>query len=99
MLEVLNQVFDSMTNIDTNGIQVQKSEGGAEAWWLTPRTPEVGVRAPLGSPCCVIEQDIFTPPPKLLVIPKKRWLRTNMNEILFTGTLSIKQTKTEKPTY
>ena len=39
------------------------SFGGAVAWWLTPRTPdpEVGVRAPLGSPCCVLEQDIFTP--------------------------------------
>ena len=23
----------------------------------------IGVRAPLGSPCCVLEQDIFTPPP------------------------------------
>ena len=39
------------------------------AWWLTPRTPdlEVGVRTPLGSPCCVLEQDILTPP-KVLVI-------------------------------
>ena len=28
------------------------------AWWLTLRTPdpEVGVRAPLGSPCCVLER-------------------------------------------
>ena len=39
--------------------------GGAVAWWLTPRTsdPEVGVRAPLGSPSCVLEQVMFTPSP------------------------------------
>ena len=69
--------------------------GGAVAWWLTPRTPrpEVGVRALLGSPCCVLEKDIFTPP-KVLIIPNKRWLRLNMTEKLFTGTLSIKTYKT-----
>ena len=58
-----------------------------------------GVRAPLGSPCCVLEQDIFTPPPspkKVLVIPRKRWLRPNMTEKLLTGTLSIKQKKKKK---
>ena len=33
-------------------------------------------------------------PPKVLVIPWKRWLRPNMTEKLFTGTLSFKQTKT-----
>ena len=69
------------------------------AWWLTPQTqdPEVGggggggggVRAPLRSPCCVLEQDIFTPK-KVLVIPRKWWLCRNMTEKLFTGTLSIK---------
>ena len=32
---------------------------------LTPRTQ---VRAPLGSLCCVLEQEIFTPPP-----PKKKY--------------------------
>ena len=45
----------------------------------------LGVRAPLGSPCCVLEQD----PTKVLVIPRKRWLHPNMTEKLF-GTLSIK---------
>ena len=45
-----------------------------------------------GSPCCVLEQDIFTPQ-KVLVIPSKRWLHPNMTEKLFTGTLSIKQKK------
>ena len=32
-------------------------------------------------------------PPKVLVIPRKRWLHPNMTEKLFTWTLSIKQTK------
>ena len=30
-------------------------------------------------------------PPKVLVIPRKRWLRPNMSEKLFTGTLRINQ--------
>ena len=32
-------------------------------------------------------------PPKVLVIPRKLWLSPDMTEKLFTGTLSIKQTK------
>ena len=57
------------------------------AWWLMPRTPdpEVGVRAPLG-----LNRVVFTPQ-KVLVIPRKRWLRPNMTEKLFTGTLRINQ--------
>ena len=62
----------------------QRRGGGAVAWWLTPRTPDPGLL------CCVLEQDIFTPPPKVLVIPRKRWLRPIMTEKLFTRTLSIK---------
>ena len=31
---------------------------------------------------------------KILVIPKKRWLRPDMTEKLFTGTLSLNKTKT-----
>ena len=61
----------------------QRWGGGAVAWWLTPRTLDPGLL------CCVLEQDIFTPP-KVLVIPRKRWLRPNMTEKLFTRTLSIK---------
>ena len=39
-----------------------RRRGGAVTWLLTPQTPdpEVGVRALLGSPCCVLKQDIFT---------------------------------------
>ena len=59
------------------------------------RIQRLGVRAPLGLPSCVLEQDIYTP--KVLVIHRKRWLRPDMTEKVFTGTLCIKQTKcTEK---
>ena len=49
-------------------------------WWLMPRTldPEVGGSSPTRvKPCCVLEQGTFTPQ-KVLVIPRKRWLRPNM---------------------
>ena len=75
--------------LDTEAIMFLIFKSSNVAWWLTPRTPdsEVGVRAPLGSTCCVLDQ--------VLVIPRKRWLRPNMTEKLFTGTLSIKQTKVQ----
>ena len=41
-------------------------------------------------PCCVLEQGTFTPQ-KVLVIPRKQWLRPNMTEKSFTGTLRINQ--------
>ena len=67
--------------------------GSAVAWWLMPQTPdpEVGGSSPTWvKPCCVLEQGTFTPQ-KVLVIPRKRWLRPNMTEKLFTGTLTINQ--------
>ena len=63
------------------------------AWWLMPLTPdpEVGGSSPTRvKPCCVLEQGTSTPQ-KVLVIPRKRWLRPNMTEKLFTGTLRINQ--------
>ena len=39
--------------------------------------------------------NLFTPySPKVLVIPRNRWLRLNMTEKLFTGTLNHNQNKT-----
>ena len=38
---------------------------------------------------CLIKSKTYSPP-IVLVIPRKRWLRPNMTEKLFTGTLSIK---------
>ena len=47
----------------------------------------VGVLFPLA-------RDIYSP--KVLVIPRNRWLRLNMTEKLFTGTLNKNQNKTKK---
>ena len=72
---------------------IQINEGSAVAWWLMPRTPdpEVGGSSPTRVKlCCVLERGTFTPQ-KVLVIPRKRWLRPNMTEKLFTGTLRINQ--------
>ena len=46
----------------------------------------------LPRPCCVLEQDTFTPK-KVLVIPRKWWLRPDMTEKLLTWTLSHNKTK------
>ena len=59
-------------------------------WWLKPWTPDPEVRG--SSPTrvavlCHLARHIY--PPKVLVIPRKRWLCPNMTEKL----LSIKQTK------
>ena len=53
--------------------------------------PEVGDSSPTRvKPCCVLEKGTFTPP-KVLAIPRKRWLHPNMTEKLFTGMLRINQ--------
>ena len=61
------------------------------------RTPEreVGVRSSLRSLCCVLEQDTFTFQ-KVLVIPRKRWLRPAMTEKFLTGTLNLNKIKTKQ---
>ena len=41
---------------------------------------------------CFLEQETFTPQ-KVLVIPRNRWLRLNITEKLFTGTLNHNQNK------
>ena len=40
---------------------------------------------------CTWVRHIYSPKVLVLVIPRKRWLRPNMTEKLFTGTLRIKQ--------
>ena len=65
----------------------------SEKKWLMPRTPDQEVEGSSPTrvkPCCVLEQGTFTSQ-KVLVIPRKRWLRPNMTENLFTGTLRINQ--------
>ena len=53
---------------------------------------ETRVRFSAGSVCCFLEQETFTPQ-KVLVIRRNRWLRLNMTEKLFTGTLNHNQNK------
>ena len=69
-----------------------RTTGGPER-----RTPdrETRVRSSAGVVCCFLEQETFTPQ-KVLVIPRNRWLRLNMTEKLFTGTLNHNQNKKKK---
>ena len=46
---------------------------------------DVGVRSSLGLPCCILKQDTSISQ-KVLVIPRKRWLRPDKTENLLTGT-------------
>ena len=55
------------------------------------------VRSSAGSVYCFLEQETFTPQ-KVLVIPRNRWLRLNMTEKLFTGTLNKNQNKSSQDT-
>ena len=70
---------------------VCKGERGGlvvNAW--TPDS-EVGGSGPTRvKPCCVLELGTFTPQ-KVLVMHRKWWLRPNITEKLFTGTLRINQ--------
>ena len=45
--------------------------------------------------CCFLEQETFTSQ-KVLVIPRNSWLRLNMTEKLFTGTLNYNKNKNKK---
>ena len=62
-------------------------KGGAVALWQSVelRSERSGVLSSLRSPCCILEQDTFTSQ-KVLVIPRKQWLRPDMTEKLLTGT-------------
>ena len=67
---------------------------------ITPKTIRCAndnVRYSLMSPCCILEQDrpTFTSK-KVLVIPRKRWLRPDMTEKLLTGALSLNPNKNKQ---
>ena len=55
--------------------------------------PEVGVQN-LTPPFCVLEQD-----PKVLVIPRKRWLRPDITKKVLTGTLNLNTNKVRRATF
>ena len=80
-LIILHKTFNTETNPSF-------SSGGAVVV-VEPRTPEreVGVRSSVRAPCCVLEQKhIYLKFPKVLVIPRNRWLHPDIYEKLFTVT-------------
>ena len=60
-----------------------------EARWPSGRASDSGVRGrrfdPHSGRCVVSLSKIHLPPQKLLVIPRKRWLRPDMIEKLLSG--------------
>ena len=58
------------------------SDSGARGWVRNPPPP-----------CCVLEQ-LYSQ--KVLVIPRKQWLSSDMTEKLLTGTLSLNTNKQTK---
>ena len=61
-----------------------------EVWWPSGRASDSGARGrgfdPHSGRCVVYLSKIHLPPKKVLVIPRKRWLRPDMSEKLLTGT-------------
>ena len=57
------------------------------------RIQRSGVRATLGTPCCVLEQSNAYLPLKVLVIPRKRLLRHIMTKNCLTGRSALNKTK------
>ena len=72
---------------EPGGLVVNASDSGSRGRGSSPTRVK---------PCCVHEQGFFTPQ-KVLVIPRKRWLRPNMTEKLFTRTLRINQPTNQQP--
>ena len=70
------------------GLMVNTSDSGSRSRGLEPHSGRRVVS--------LSKTYLPPPPPKVLVIPRKRWLRPNMNEKLFTRTLSIKPNQTKK---
>ena len=60
---------------------VNASESGSRGRGFEPHSGQIVL--------CPCARRIYSP--KVLVIPRKRWLRPNMTEKLFTGTLRINQ--------
>ena len=72
-------------------------EKGENSYTYEPRCEKTCLQGFCLMPCCVLEQRHIYPR-KVLVIPRKRWLRPDMAEKLLTGTLSINTNKSGFPT-
>ena len=70
-----------MVSGERGGLVVNASDSGSRGREFEPHSGQTVL--------CPLARHIYSP--KLLVIPRKRWLRPNMTEKLFTGTLRINQ--------
>ena len=66
---------------ERSGLVVNASDSGSRGRGFEPHSDQTVL--------CPLARHIYSP--KVLVIPRKRWLRPNMTEKLFTGTLRINQ--------
>ena len=76
------QPFCTVSTWLTKQVQIR------EAPWPSGRASDIGARGRGFVPYsarCILEQDTFTSQ-KVLVIPRKRWLRPDMTEKLLTET-------------
>ena len=93
-------VLNIMEGVYYGGGVLWRGWGGGGALALVVRASGLRIGRPrvlssAGSVCCFLEQrNIYSP--KVLVIPRNRWLRLNMTEKLFTGTLNINKKKKKK---
>ena len=74
---MLFQVPEANPVLSINVIRVYIGGAGASGKHLRLWIKRSGVRAPLGSPSCVLEQEMFTPSPQALVIPCQQNLFRN----------------------
>ena len=81
-------IFVTFAPRERGGLVVNASDSGSRGRGFGPHSGQTVL--------CPWARHIYSP--KVLVIPRKRWLRPNMTEKLFTGTLRINQS-TNHPTF
>ena len=72
---------------EISGVSISHFHGGTGKYFISVCKNITGCPGSVG--LLAGARHIYSP--KVLVIPRKRWLRPNMNEKLFTGTLRINQ--------
>ena len=78
-------IFVAVTKAGRGGLVVNTSDSGSRGRGFEPHSGRG-----------VVSLSKTYLPPQVLVIPRKRWLRPNMTENLFTRTLSIKPNQKTK---
>ena len=74
-------VIVPLLEMERGGLVVNASDFGFRGRGFEPHSGQTVL--------CPLARHIYSP--KVLVIPRKRWLRPNMTEKVFTGTLRINQ--------